>query len=372
MRTPNLDALAAHGLVFPNAGAPSALASANYATVLTSRLPWNNPLGDGGVLPEDAATLPCLLQQAGYTTGCMGVVPSDAPTRELDVTHHGAKGAASEPPQTPTAAAAVLAAAPSPLPQSKHVITTVGNDAVRFLQRAREPFCLLMSFSKPRPPLDPPEPWAHMYNPAALTVPSEWEFNARNDIPEADARRALAFYYALLSQLDRQIGRLLATLTARGFTNNFILYSAVRGASVGQHGDWFDPDACPYEGVLRVPMLAAGLAGQRQGEHDGALVGLHDLAPTLLEIAGLATPPNSEGRSLTPLLRQPGPFRETALARTRQCRVLRGHRYKLVDSDNPGLRALYDLQQDPFERTNRYGTRGFTMIQNALMRSLDF
>jgi len=344
VRTPNLDALAAHGVVFPNAAAPSTAPVSAYATLLTGRLPWHHGIKEGDALP--ANILPHLLQDAGYHTGCVGALPFPMPGCGFHAVRTGEQAAGSKP---------------------QHITNLLGNAAVHFLQRAREPFFLWLSFSKPSPPLDPPEPWSRMYDPATLATPA----NGDADSDQPDCRPALARYYALLSQIDWHVGRLLATLTARGFTNNFILYSALRGAATGRPQDWFNPEGPPHECLLRVPMLAAGHAGQRQGKRDNALVGHQDIAPTLLTVAGLQVPPEMEGKSIVPLLRRTAAFRDVALAQTSRCRIARDRRYKLIEG-TPEWRGLYDLQQDPLERNNLYGNPEMADIQAALEQRLDF
>jgi arylsulfatase A-like enzyme len=398
VRTPNLYGLAAHGVNFSQAMCQFPLCVPSRTTLLTGQYVRTHGVrGNRAGLPESAATFPGLLQAAGYHTAAIGKMHFVPPRAnygfvEMLLAEQDGQGRYEDDYHVWLAAQGVLdmidvwdqvdrdsappeywetfGAMPSNLTEAQHSTTWIGNEAVRFLQRAREPFCLFTGFIKPHHPFDPPAPWDALYNPDALTLPDGWrlpvpEEDARHGgffdprlMTEAKFRRVLAYYYANISHIDHQIGRIMATLNARGFTNNVFIYCADHGDYMGQHGLIIKTGAQVYESLMRVPLVIAGLAGQRRGVADTALAQLTDIMPTILEAAGLPIPDRVEGKSLVPQLRGgDAPLRPYAFCEARDdMRIVRGPRYKLVESSDRDFQALYDLKRDPHEFENLYGS----------------
>ena len=378
----NLDALAAYGISFPQTIAQTLDPDMSRTVLLTGQYP--SFLGllepDAGTLSPSVPTLPGLLKQAGYHTAGVGALNADF--RRLDagfdvVYPLEGSGNTFEAQQRATENSE------DSIPENLHPTTWIGDRAVRFLQQAQEPFFLHVSFSSPSPDTRPNAPWDTLYDPAALTLPQGWRF----PIPEEDAvflqeqgielqtrseyalRYMLSLYYASISQLDKQIGRILATLTARGFTRNFFAYTAATGAPMGQHGLFFEQAGYVYDTHVRVPLILAGLAGQRRGMAEPVLVQLVDVMPTLLDVAGIAIPPTLNGRSLVPHLNRAGvPSRKAAFAEAPGVRLLRTDRYKLVEADVAQACSLHDLQKDPYEFDNAWDRPSHAKIQEDLKR----
>ena len=409
VRTPNLDVLAAHGVTFSEAICQQPLCVPSRTTVMTGQYPSEHGVCDNrSGLPETAVTLPGCLREAGYQTAAIGkmhfvppragygfdlmrLAEQDGPGREDDDYHpwlasHGKVDRIdiwdqvdrdSAPREYWTSFGAMC----SNLPEAFHSTTWIGDQAVRFLSdAAREPFFLWVSFVKPHHPFDPPAPWHRLYDPATLELPPGFVlpvpaedakrggyFDPRH-MTEARFRRVLAFYYANISHIDMQVGRILATLTARGRRNNVIVFCADHGDYMGQHGLILKGNARPYDALLRVPLLVAGVTGQRRGEKEPALAELTDLMPTLLEIAGADCPPACSGKSLVPhLLGSGGLLREAARAEgPGGLRVVRSLSHKLIEADDDALRALYNLNLDPHEFRNRLGAPEEAAAENRL------
>ncbi len=413
VRTPNLDALAAHGVVFSQAVCQYPLSVPSRTTILTGKYPGTHGvLGNRDGLAETETTLPGLLHSAGYHSAWVGkahfnptyadygfdvmrLAEQDGPGRYEDDYHRWLKeqGALDQVDlwdqvdrdNAPKEYWQTFGALPSNLPEPLHSTTWVGNQAVRFLQIAREPFFLAIGFIKPHHPFDPPAPWHRLYNPKALRLPGGWCL----PVPEDDARfggyfdpdlmteekfrRVLAYYYACISQMDKQIGRVLATLTARGYTNNRFVYCADHGDYMGHHGLILKGGARAYDPLIRVPLIMAGTPGQRRGEKDNSPAQLTDVMPTLLDSVGLDVPDDVDGMSLVPELMERGlPRRAQAYAEgPHDTRLVRGTRYKLIESAEDVLRGLYDLKEDPHEFHNLYGSAEVAEIQAELSRKLD-
>ena len=407
VQTPNLDALAAHGVNFPQTICQYPLCVPSRTTLMTGQYPAAHGVRDNrDVFPTDRPTLPRLLQQGGYKTASIGkmhftpahadygfdhmmLAEQDGPGRYEDDYHAwlSAQGLRDDVDwwdqvkrdEAPPEYWESFGAIPSNLSELHHSTTWIGNQAVRYIQKTRPPFFLWVGFIKPHHPFDPPPEWADKYDPDALTLPCDWrcpvpEEDARHgghfdwrDMTEARFRKALAYYYATISQMDFQIGRILATLNSRGHTNNVVVYSSDHGDYMGQHGLMLKGHAQLYDAVLRVPLLIAGAVGQRRGETDPSLVQLTDLAPTLLEAAGLRPAATMAGKSLLPQLYRRGvALRPAAFSERGAIRVARGSRYKLVESSDGVFNALYDLHRDPGEWNNLHGDPSYRAIQAEL------
>jgi len=343
-RTPNIDALAAAGLRFPVAWSASTDPHAARAALL-------------GAAVDGAKTLPMALRDLGYATALVGLSDPDAPPGAL-----GFEEVATVAGDDPHSYAAWLAgqgrARPEPrllrhafgamrssLPESAHVTTWIGNQAVRQAQSAPEPFFLWASFSRPGQPYDPPEPWDELFDRDRVTLPGGFSHaqGKASALTEARLRKVLAYYHASVAHIDQQIGRILATLAARGRGPTIIAFTAAAGEALGQ-GGVVTAVNLPVEACLRVPLLIAGAPGQARGEAD-VLAQAADLAPTLWSLASGESP---EGDRLGPSLRGEGGGGHDFLAARLPNgeSVLRGRRWKRLAPEGP----WWDLAADPWER----------------------
>ncbi len=363
IRTPNLDALAKHGQRF----ATCWRAGAGAAAFLETPAPHD---------ADSTGALAHQLQTAGYRTVFTGAWDGpgtpEAAGFEAAVCVDGGKdnpgyaawlAAQGRPERTDAESSPTymqsFGAVRSNLSDAHHVTTWIGNQAVRAVQHASAPLFLWTHFNRPGLPYDPPAPWDGRYHRDQLTLPADLvlptpeadrPYAAPFDsvpLTEARLRRALAFYYASVSQVDHQIGRILATLAARGRGNTVIVFSAAAGETAGQHGLVAAPDA-PYESNLRVPLIFAGVPSTSSEPDAPALAQGSDIAATLLEIAGVQT--TATGRSLLPVLRGDQPDHRTTLAvRIGTGWAVRDARYKLIASSDGVPEHAWDLEQDPGE-----------------------
>jgi arylsulfatase A-like enzyme len=166
--------------------------------------------------------------------------------------------------------------------------------------------------------------------------------------------------------VDRQVGILLAALKERGLDGRtLVILTSDHGESLGEHNYFFEHGRFPYDGCLHVPLIVR-LPGRRSGEVHSP-VELIDLLPTVLDLTGLPSDPQAEGKSLRRALegeRTGGPrweyaFSESGYSRDYQ-RSITGERYKLIYVPDAADRKvmtgsefeLYDLQEDPGEIWN--------------------
>lgn len=386
-RTPNIDALATHGIQFTNAFSNCPNAPGGGHAFLTGEVPAQfDPQCSPTCAAEQPFHLPERLRASGYATVSVGA---------LGLRHDPRHGAfefseAMDCDGLPDAYHIWLEAegkgrleegtVPQLIQEAWHPTTWTGNEAVRLARSIPEPYFMWVSFPGPHPSLDPPVPWKHMYRPSRLTLPEGTAFAATEpegvtvdprDVAgysEADFRKILTAWYGTVSHLDRQIGRLLATLTARGRTNNVFVITSGRGACLGYHGLLHTERTPLYEPMLRVPLIIGGTSGQRRGAIDSSLVSTGDIVPTLLEMHGLEPPPPTGSHSLAAQLRDEGlPHRRAIVLCDGAGGGLRSARYKWITGGHDGTEMLFDLQVDPLERHNLYGERQSLAIRKMLL-----
>jgi choline-sulfatase len=205
---------------------------------------------------------------------------------------------------------------------------------------AEAPFALVLSFYPPHDPYAAPL--------------ADFALYRGRGIPHAG-------YYASVTALDRNLGRVRAALTQAGLSENTVV------VYLSDHGDtfWYRREGehkfvCTDD-ALRIPLLIEG-PGIAPGSRCAAPVGLQDIAPTLLDLAGLEPSPQMQGASLVPLLQgratgwRSGYYVQnvTHVSKLHQ-RAWRSDRWKLIVSDD-GAHELYDLAADPEEELNIFLT----------------
>ncbi|WP_049903340.1 sulfatase-like hydrolase/transferase [Halococcus agarilyticus] len=166
-------------------------------------------------------------------------------------------------------------------------------------------------------------------------------------------RRHIADYYAMITHLDAQLGRVFDTLERIGEREHtIVVFTADHGLAVGQHGLMGKQNL--YDHSVRVPLVLAG-PGVPGAERRETLSCHYDLFPTLCDLAGVDVPDEVEGGSLVPTFDSPDTtLREHVfLAYEDVQRAIRGERYKLIEyRTGEGRTQLFDLESDPAETTN--------------------
>ncbi len=267
------------------------------------------------------------------------------------------------------------------IPEEHHGSTWVADRTVDFLeQNARSgnrPFFCFSSWIAPHPPWNPPEPYASMYDPDALSLPETWERDPQTlpptvrqltqyaDVQHASPellQRIKALYYGSVSLIDRGVGRILATLDRLGLSENtLVIFTSDHGEMLGEQHAF--QKAIPYEPAARVPFLMRMPSRVRQGAVSDEFVSLLDILPTALDLAEVEYPrPHADEHPLlgSSLLGREG----GGLAQERDHIVLElGHgarRWLSVRQGDwryayylgGGWRELYNLASDPHERHN--------------------
>jgi arylsulfatase len=209
-------------------------------------------------------------------------------------------------------------------------------------------------------------------------------FDPTGSIPPAsfNGRTIKAAYYAMIEQIDWSLGRILALLDDLGeLDNTLVIFTSDHGELLGDHGLLYK--GCRFfEGLIHVPLIASMPGTVTGGMISDALVELVDIAPTLLEAAGLPIPYFMQGRSLWPILtgvsdphmHKPiviSDFNDSigaspSAAHTQATMTFDG-RYKTAIYHSHGLGELFDLQEDPSEFDNLWDSPAQASLRNELV-----
>ena len=328
--TPNLDRLAADGVRFTRAYSAAPLTLPSHASILTSVSPPVHGLRANGLfrLGPSLPTLATILKSAGYRTGAfVGAFVLDARFglgRGFDVydDRYGEKPADDPAEGAERRAEDVVKPATAWIlnPQS----TINPQSATR---NPQSPWFAWVHLYDPHEPYRAPEPYASQHEP----------------------------YDAEVAYADAMVGRLLDDLRAAGqLDRTIVTVAADHGESLGEHGERTH-GVFVYESTIRVPWIVRlPAAGPRGGASD-ALVRLIDLAPTVLDVAGVAAPSSFEGRSAAGGSPVSSAYIEAMDANlTRNWAPLTGivtTERKLIDLP---IAELYDVAGDPRETTNLF------------------
>ncbi len=242
--------------------------------------------------------------------------------------------------------------------------------AVSFLsqQKGDRPFLAFVSYTSPHDPRMAPAEFVAMYPPESIRVPDNFlpehpfdngEMRIRDEMlaPFPRTREIvqaeIAGYYAMISEVDAQIGRVLDALESTGQAENtLIFFAGDNGLAVGQHG--LLGKQSMYEHSIRVPLVIAG-PGIPAGETRDSLVYLFDLFPTMCELAGLPIPETVEGTSLVRAVKEGTEVRSSVFSAYRDFqRTVKTKHWKLTLHHVNGTETvqLFDLQKDPLEMKN--------------------
>ena len=239
-----------------------------------------------------------------------------------------------------------------------------------------KPFFAYVALLAPHDPRTMPQRFLDMYPRQDVALPPNFlgghpfdngslrirdEMLARFPRTPEEIRRHIAEYYAMVSHLDHEFGRVMAALDANGLADDtLIVFAGDNGLAVGQHG-LMGKQNC-YEHSVRVPLVFAG-PGIPQGARSSAYVYLLDIFPTLCELTGTTVPESVEGESLVAAMNDPTATVRDSLyfAYVSSQRAVKNRSHKLVEyavRDCRRQTQLFDLRDDPWETRNLFGEPG--------------
>lgn len=395
VRTPNLDRLAARGVRFTRAYTQFPLCSPSRVSMLTGLRPdatrVHDLQTDFRTIHPDLVTLPQMFRRAGYVSARVGKIyhygnPGQIGTPGLDdpaswdhtVNPRGIDKD-EEPMLTNFTAqrqgfGSSLAYYASPAPDEAHTDGMVASATVALLEQHRDrPFFIAAGFYRPHCPFIAPVKYFDLYPledvglppaiPRAADVPAAaWNTNPPHwGLDEHQQRLTLRSYYASISFLDANVGRLLDALERLGLADDtVVVFVSDHGYHLGDRGQWMKQTL--FERSSRAPLMMAGPGVAARGAASRRVVEFLDVYPTLAALTGLTPPIGLHGRSLVPLLHDPQtPWDHAAVTQVRRGAMpgafmgysLRTERWRYTEWDE-GARGteLYDEDADPDELRN--------------------
>lgn len=413
IQSPNIDRLAARGVLFERAYCQQSVCNPSRASVLsgcrpdTTRVMANNTFLRP--MMPDVVTLPQHFKNNGWYTVSVGKIfhhsktePGDDPqswsepawyhgepyrhwfTREsLDFIQRLKKPSTGQRPRPERGPPFEAANEPDDVYPDAQIAAQAIKD-LRRLKEAQQPFFLAVGFVKPHLPFTCPQKYWDLYPAETIKLPENqsppqnvpapalhnwYELRTYGGVPSQGgisddiARNLIRGYRACISFMDAQVGRVLAELDRLGLREKTIVVLwGDHGYHLGENGIF--TKMTNFELGTRVPLIISAPGMKTTGQRTRALVELVDLYPTLAEAAGLPQPAHLEGTSFVPLITDPAqPWKQAAFSQYlrpgkeklmgRSLRTDRWRYTEWTDAQNASAGAeLYDTQRDPAENVN--------------------
>jgi choline-sulfatase len=409
-RTPHLNRLASEGLLFNRSYTPSAVCCPARACILSGAYHWHNgvfnqihsaPSVHRDMFP-DVVLYSQRLRDAGYRLGYVGKwhaswdrSPRDFGfqdlagvggcnpqiLRDVDLNPDRVEWPAEKLKITPHRTMSWPGSKPFVMwgqregPEEATVEYHTAEQAIRMMRRlakAEGPWHLETHFVAPHDAYLPLREYLQRYDPREIQVPASFrdsfqgkpglhrrESETWGAISEDDYRQSRAHYYALVEQLDAQVGRILKALDETGQAGNtIVVFTTDHGDMVGAHRMWIK-GWIPYEECYRVPLIVRWPGRIQSGGVTSHLVQTHDLGHTYLDAAGAKPLPYADGQSLLPLFQEPtrsgwrsdilGAYYGGEFLYTQRLAITSRFKYVFNGFD---IDELYDLENDPEELRN--------------------
>lgn len=395
--TPNLDQLAAEGMVFGNCYTPCPVCMPARCGLMSGLYPHNLGLfGNTGeyCLPPRQGRMFQDIRAAGYTTAQIGKLhwTGGQPARRQfgsleayyealaldhceDLPSPASTPSGSGPYQDHLRKIGRLDAylrdmanrwdvgsyvpSPSAVEPEDHNDAFIASAAIDFLKRQPhdKPYCLVVSFPGPHPPLDAPGRYATMFAPENIELPPDVPEKTSYEGTEFDRRKlkeARSNYYGKLALIDDNVGRIVDALKTRGTWNNtLVVFTSDHGEMMGAHGHFSKGRF--YEESARVPLVLRWPGHIEPRSRSDALVQMFDVYPTLVESIGGEVSEGHFARSLLPIaLGKTDSIRDAVFSEIanppHNNYMVRTKRF--VWWIHRGHEALYDMRNDRFQMTN--------------------
>lgn len=407
VQTPHIDGLAREGVRFSQAYSCVPSCTPARSCLLTGMEPWHNGmLGYGRVARKYRYEMPRMLGEAGYYTFCIGknhwypqkslhgfdgTLVDESSRIEQDgfiSDYHDwfkLQAPGKDPDITGIGWNSRLAKAYG-LDEKLHPTHWIGSTAVDFLDKyeADAPLFLKISFERPHSPYDPPQRYVDRYTGAQISEPSigNWEGEIYN-YPEVNkpiptsgpptaafgnfgkeaAVKARKYYYANVSFIDDQVGKIIAKLKERDmYDNALIVFLSDHGDELGDHYHW--RKTFPYQGSVHIPFLLKWPAAYKTKSPRGITiddpVGLQDVLPTFLAASGQKIPEDMDGRNVLKLVdggtsewrSYIGMEHATCYFKNNYWAAVTNGKRKYIWHFYTGQEQFFDLEQDPGETTD--------------------
>jgi len=374
IRTPNIDRLAETGTRFDNFFVATPVCSPSRATLLTGRIPSQHGIHDwisGGNVGAEALryleggdTYTDILARHGWRCGISGKWHlGDSQLPQCGFTdwyvHQSGGGDYNAAPMVRDGELVT---------ETRYITDVITDEALAMLARyarARVPFYLSVHYTAPHSPwTGHPEETVQSYDDCPFaSCPQEprhpWAVSFTDQ--HLGNRASLKGYFAAVTAMDANVGRILDALEAHGLREStLVIFLSDNGFSCGHHGFWGKGNGTRplnmYENSVKVPAILSHPGGVRE-QHVQDMVSAYDFRPTLLEYLGIPMPddPSRPGTSFAGLLRDGQAQRRDHVVVFDEygpVRMIRTQEWKYVHRHPAGPHELYDLRNDPEERTD--------------------
>ena len=437
VRTPNVDRLATEGVLFETAYCQSPICTPSRASFLTGRYPRTTRTRQNGQsIPEDEVLVTRLLANGGYHCGLSGKLHLSTcdPLRNTDVerriddgygefhwSHHPnpdwpgneygqwlqQRGQRYETPELPDSRHVLRG-----MPAEHHQTTWCAAKAIEFMTRqagSAQPWLFSVNIFDPHFPFDPPPEHLERYLDRLREIPlpvyredesdhkpvfqrrelrdryhycGPHEFEAMSD---DDHRLVKAACWAMCDLIDEQVGRMLRALDETGQRDDTIaIFMSDHGEMLGDHGIYLKGPYF-YDAAVKVPLIISWPGRFPSGRRSRAMVELMDIAPMLLDAAGLPRYEGMQAKSLWSLLSEPDAdldeHHESVYCEYQNgqpveiepspfATMLRTHRHKIVVAHGFDTGELYDLEADPTETHNLWDAPEHASVRMELLKKL--
>lgn len=384
--TPNLDALVASGTTFTHAfnmgGWHGAVCVASRTMLLTGRSLWQTQRVERDLsgLVASGDLWVQQMKKAGYETYLTGKwhVRTD-PSKIVDHVVNERPGMPNQTPQGYNRPLSTTDTLWTPWNQQfegywlggRHWSEVLADDATAFLDaaaRKSDPFFMYLAFNAPHDPRQSPRRCVEMYPLENIRIPANYRdlYPFKEEIgagiklrdeelapfprTEFAVKKQIQEYYASITHLDEQVGKIMAALAKTGkLEDTYVIFTSDHGLAVGHHGLMGKQNL--YDHSVRVPFIIAG-PGVPKGAKRAQQVYLQDVVPTTYQIAGVEKPAGVFFNSLLPLVASgaaPSHNEEIYGAYMQLQRMVRTDRHKLIVYPEAEKLLLFDLQNDPDE-----------------------
>jgi arylsulfatase A-like enzyme len=247
----------------------------------------------------------------------------------------------------------------------KHASEVFSDEVIRTINRhdTHNPFFMYVAYTAPHDPRVMPEKYLNMYDTARIALPPNFmsehpfdngEMRIRDEVllgfprDKAEVKEEICRYYAMITHLDEQIGRVIEALKAKGlYENTIIIFAADNGLAVGQHGLLGKQNL--YEHSIKVPLVFVG-KGFKAGVKEQRLTYLQDIYPTVCDLTHTPVPASVEAQSIFSTSQRDVMF----YAYRHLQRAVKKDKYKLIEYyvNQKITTQLFDLENDPIEINN--------------------
>ena len=411
VRSPNIDRLMRRGVRFNNAYCQYPLCSPSRVSLLTGLRPDTTRVFDlqtdfRDQLPS-VTTLPELFKNHGYFSARVGKifhfgVPGGIGTNGLDdpqswdrVINPKGRDKAEEHKLKNLTPNRGLGSSLSWLEadgtDEEQTDGMVASEAIRLIRENKDkPFFIAAGFYRPHCPYVAPKKYFDLYPMESITLPVEpsghfshipdpalWTKPLYWGLTEQERKEAIRAYYAAITFMDAQVGRLLDALDETGLADKtVIVFWSDHGYLLTEHGQWMKMSL--FEQSARVPLVIAAPHAKGNGKASDRVVELVDLYPTVADLCGLQPPGYLSGTNLTPLLKKPHKkWNGAAYTQVHRNgkefmgRTVRTQRWRYTEWDNGKKGAeLYDHKSDPHEYKNLADDPAYADIRNEMKHVL--